>query len=121
MDLDRVVLSGPAFAEAGPIYLAAAQEAVSQLSFMRQVHPVTIELSQLGLRSAAIGAATVALDANLLTRDRDRDRGRSAPPPAGRAPGQRPVGARARGQIRRLRPPLATAGAAVRPGDAPPC
>ncbi|NAZ85651.1 ROK family transcriptional regulator [Kineococcus indalonis] len=66
MDLDRVVLSGPAFAEAGPLYLDAAQDAVSNLSFMRQVHPVTIELSQLGLSSAAVGAATVALDENLL-------------------------------------------------------
>lgn len=72
MDLDQVVLSGPAFAEAGSIYLRAAQEAVTQLSFMRQVHPVSIELSQLGLRSAAIGAATVALDANLLTHDTRR-------------------------------------------------
>ena len=66
MDLDRVVLSGPAFAEAGPLYLSAAHRAVSELSFMRQVHPVTIELSQLGLSSAAVGAATVALDENLL-------------------------------------------------------
>lgn len=66
MDLDRVVLSGPAFAEAGPLYARAAEEAVGRLAFMRQVHPVTIELSQLGLSSAAIGAATVALDEGLI-------------------------------------------------------
>lgn len=75
MDLDRVVLSGPAFAEAGPIYLRAVRDAVGRLSFMRQVHPVTIELSQLGLQSAAIGAATVALDGNLLTAGRARAAG----------------------------------------------
>lgn len=67
MDLDRVVLSGPSFAEAGPLYLQAAQDAVGRLSFVRQVHPVTIELSQLGLQPAAVGAATVALDRSLLT------------------------------------------------------
>lgn len=65
LDLDRVVLSGPGFAEAAPIYLRAVQSAVDRLSFMRQVHPVRIELSHLGLRSAAIGAATVALNGNL--------------------------------------------------------
>lgn len=81
MDLDRVVLSGPTFTEAGSIYLRAARDAVGRLSFMRQVHPVTIELSQLGLQSAAIGAATVALDGNLLT----TKTGRSPATPAGTA------------------------------------
>jgi len=81
MDLDRVVLSGPMFTEAGSIYLRAARDAVGRLSFMRQVHPVTIELSQLGLKSAAIGAATVALDGNLLT----TKTGRSPATPAGTA------------------------------------
>ncbi|WP_205708713.1 ROK family protein [Kineococcus siccus] len=66
MDLDRVVLSGPAFAEAGAIYRDAVRDAVSGLSFLRQVHPVVVELSQLGLQSAAIGAATVALDGGLI-------------------------------------------------------
>lgn len=66
LDLDRVILSGPAFAEAGPIYLHAAQAAVSEHSFMRQSHSVSVGLSQLGMKSAAIGAATVALDDNLL-------------------------------------------------------
>jgi predicted NBD/HSP70 family sugar kinase len=65
MDLDRVVLSGPAFAEAGAVYLGAAATAAERLFFLRQVHPVTVELSQLGLKSAAIGAATVALRGSL--------------------------------------------------------
>ena len=66
LDLDRIVLSGPAFADAGPLYLGEVQSAVGRLSFLRQVHPVTVSLSQLGLQSAAIGAATVALEANLV-------------------------------------------------------
>lgn len=72
MDLNRVVLSGPAFAEAGELYRRAAHDVVSDHSFLRQVHRVSVELSQLGLRSAAIGAATVALDANLLTHESGR-------------------------------------------------
>jgi predicted NBD/HSP70 family sugar kinase len=75
MDLDRVVLSGPGFAEAGPIYLAATEAALDRLFFLRQVHPVTIELSQLGLRSAAIGAATVALQSNLTRTARKQPAG----------------------------------------------
>lgn len=62
LDLDRIVLSGPAFADASEYYLRAARAAVQDLSFMRQVHPVAVEPSTLETRSAAIGAATVALN-----------------------------------------------------------
>lgn len=72
LDLDRVVLSGPAFAQAGELYLKAAQDAVDRLAFLRGVHPVVVELSQLGQRSAAVGAATVALDSHLRSPDRRR-------------------------------------------------
>jgi predicted NBD/HSP70 family sugar kinase len=72
LDLDRIVLSGPGFADAAGVYVRAAQSAVAGLAFVRQVHPVTIELSQLGLKSAATGAATVALHGSL---------GRAAPAP----------------------------------------
>jgi predicted NBD/HSP70 family sugar kinase len=61
LDLDRIVLSGPGFADAAPIYARVARSAIERLSFMREVHPITFELSLLGLRSAAIGSATVAL------------------------------------------------------------
>jgi hypothetical protein len=39
------------------ILIGAAATAAEQMLFLRQVHPVTVELSQLGLKSAAIGAA----------------------------------------------------------------
>lgn len=71
-DVDRVTLSGPGFADAGVIYAQAARAAVDGLSFVRDVHPVAIEVSQLGLEAAAIGAATVALHANLTRAGRPR-------------------------------------------------
>jgi predicted NBD/HSP70 family sugar kinase len=77
MDLDRVVLSGPAFAEAGSVYLRSAVAAAERLFFLRQVHPITVELSQLGLKSAAIGAATVALQGNLTEASAGRATARS--------------------------------------------
>ncbi|MFC7404122.1 ROK family transcriptional regulator [Georgenia alba] len=67
LDLDRVMFAGRGFADAGPIYLEAARTAVSKLSFLREVSRVTIEMSQLGLAAAAVGAATLSIRKDLAT------------------------------------------------------
>jgi predicted NBD/HSP70 family sugar kinase len=65
LDLDRVYLAGPGFADAGAIYFRIVQDHLDRLTFMRPVHPVHVELSEIGLESAALGAAAVALQRTL--------------------------------------------------------
>ncbi len=61
LDLDRIFLAGPGFADAGAIYARIIRERVSGFARARGVHGVTIELSDPGLDAAAVGAATLAL------------------------------------------------------------
>jgi predicted NBD/HSP70 family sugar kinase len=65
VDLDRLYLAGPGFADAGSIYYRIVREQLDSLAFMRSVHPVHVELSEVGLESAALGAAAVALQSEL--------------------------------------------------------
>lgn len=60
LDLDRIVLAGPGFDEAGPLYADSVRAEVERRSSRRETAPVTVELSGLGLYSAAVGAATTA-------------------------------------------------------------
>lgn len=61
LDLDRIVLAGPGFADAGALYVREIRKQVSQFARTRTIHPVVIELADPGLDAAAGGAATLAL------------------------------------------------------------
>ncbi|AMM21537.1 hypothetical protein AX769_17050 [Frondihabitans sp. PAMC 28766] len=65
MDLDHLYLAGPGFADAGAIYYRIVRDHLDRLTFMRSVHSVHVELSEVGLESAALGAAAVALQTRL--------------------------------------------------------
>jgi predicted NBD/HSP70 family sugar kinase len=65
VDLDHLYLAGPGFADAGSIYYRIIRDQLERLAFMRSVHPVHVELSEVGLESAALGAAAVALQSEL--------------------------------------------------------
>ncbi|ROP49165.1 putative NBD/HSP70 family sugar kinase [Rathayibacter sp. PhB185] len=66
LDLDRIHLAGPGFAEAGPLYQRVIRESVNRLARTRDVHGVTVQLTDPGLETSAIGAATLALQ-HILT------------------------------------------------------
>lgn len=61
LDLDRVHLAGPGFADAGAIYVRAVRDLVTRVTRARAVHGVAVELSDPGFDVAAVGAASLAL------------------------------------------------------------
>ncbi len=61
LDLDRLYLAGPGFADAGAIYVRSIRDRLLRHARTRAVHGVTIELLDPGLDAAAVGAATLAL------------------------------------------------------------
>ena len=61
LDLDRIYLAGPGFADAGAIYLRIARETLTRLARTRHLHRVEVILSDPVLDPAAVGAATLAL------------------------------------------------------------
>ncbi len=65
IDLDQLYLAGPGFADAGSIYYRIIRSKLENFAFVRSVHSVTVELSEVGLESAALGAAAVALQSEL--------------------------------------------------------
>lgn len=65
IDLDQLYLAGPGFADAGSIYYRIIRGRLESLAFMRSIHPIQVELSEVGLESAALGAAAVALQSEL--------------------------------------------------------
>jgi predicted NBD/HSP70 family sugar kinase len=71
LDLDRVYLTGPGFDDAGPVYAAAVQDAVSRHARTRAVHEVDVLLSDPGFDAAAVGAAALALQHVLTPHARD--------------------------------------------------
>jgi predicted NBD/HSP70 family sugar kinase len=71
IDPDLLVLTGPAFAVAGPLYLPVVTEVVSGTRFARGSGPLEIRLSTHGPESAALGAAALVLQAELAPRGTD--------------------------------------------------
>jgi predicted NBD/HSP70 family sugar kinase len=61
LDLDRLYLAGPGFADAGAIYARAISDELRRYARTRTLHGVAVELSDAVLETAAIGAAAVAL------------------------------------------------------------
>ncbi|GMA94734.1 hypothetical protein GCM10025881_15580 [Pseudolysinimonas kribbensis] len=65
LDLDRVYLAGPGFAEAGPIYLQVIRDVVTRFARTRDIHGVEVVLSDPARDAAAVGAAALALQQSL--------------------------------------------------------
>jgi len=65
MDLDLVVLTGPAFGMAGSLYLPVVQRRLTSSSFARRSHPVRATVSANAPDAAAVGAAALVLQTEL--------------------------------------------------------
>lgn len=68
LDLDSVVLAGPAFAVAGTIYQRHLEQRLSTELFAAERHPVEVALSGQVADAAAVGAATLVLQRTLAPR-----------------------------------------------------
>ncbi|MFE5337915.1 ROK family protein [Isoptericola sp. NPDC056573] len=68
LDVDRLVLTGPAMALAGSLYLPAVRERLAASSVARHVHDVEVVISSAAAEAAAIGAAALVLQGELVSR-----------------------------------------------------
>ena len=68
-DLDLIVLAGPSFAAAGPIYQTLIEREVQQRTFARRAHPVAVVQSVSGSDAAAVGGAVLVLQSELAILD----------------------------------------------------
>lgn len=66
VDPDLLVLTGPGSATAGPFYLPAIQQELDRAFFARAEHPVRVRLSTFASTAPAVGAATMALQTELV-------------------------------------------------------
>lgn len=66
LDIDLVVLTGPSFGLAGSIYLPVIQEELDRAFFSRATHGVTVRISPVATTGAAIGAAAMVLQSELV-------------------------------------------------------
>jgi len=69
LDLDSVSLAGPSFAIAGTIYVEAVQEMMEREFFAREVHGVTVRLSEHLLEAAAVGGTALVMQHELAPRN----------------------------------------------------
>lgn len=68
LDLDLVVLTGPAFAFAGSLYLPVVQQHLDATFFARSSHSVEVLVSSNAPEAAAIGACSLVLQSELSPR-----------------------------------------------------
>ena len=68
LDLSRVVLTGPAFAHAGSLYLPTIQARLDEVFFARESHSVEVVISSNASEAAAIGACSLVLQSELSPR-----------------------------------------------------
>ncbi|MBD3778966.1 ROK family transcriptional regulator [Cellulomonas sp. ES6] len=68
LDLDSVVLAGPAFAVAGTVYLRHLEQRLAHEAFAADRHPVRVALSRQVADAAAVGAASLVLQRALSPR-----------------------------------------------------
>lgn len=68
LDLDHVVLTGPAFALAGSLFVPAIQRQLAQAFFARGTHGVVVTVSSNASYAAATGAAAMVLQSELAPR-----------------------------------------------------
>jgi predicted NBD/HSP70 family sugar kinase len=64
LDLDLVSLAGPGLAQLGGDFQRAIQRRVTDLSYLRTVHPVVVRFTAGDIDTAALGAASVVLHRN---------------------------------------------------------
>ena len=64
-DLDLIVLAGPSFAAAGPIYQSVIREEAHRRAFARRAHPLRVIASASGSDAAAVGGAVLVLQSEL--------------------------------------------------------
>ena len=65
LDLDHIVLTGPAMAFAGSIYARAMRHRLRKSAFSRRAHQISVELSTNPRDSAAIGASALILQGSV--------------------------------------------------------
>jgi predicted NBD/HSP70 family sugar kinase len=82
LDLDEVFLSGPGFCGGGAIYSRVIQDELDAATFMRSVHPVRVDVANMGSEAAALGAATLILQQELTPHSVLRSSGRHVTVPA---------------------------------------
>ena len=70
-DPDLLVLTGPAFAVAGTLYLPVVTEHLAAARFARGSGPLDVRLSTHGPEAAALGAAALVLQAGIAPRGAD--------------------------------------------------
>ncbi|MEV2272880.1 ROK family transcriptional regulator [Nonomuraea africana] len=68
LDIDLMVLGGPALREVGEIYREVIARAVSSRSLARRLHAVRVETSPIAADAAAIGAASLVFHATYAPR-----------------------------------------------------
>ncbi|GAA3563414.1 ROK family transcriptional regulator [Nonomuraea rosea] len=68
LDIDLLVLGGPALREVGEIYREVIARAVSSRSLARRLHVVRVETSPIAADAAAIGAASLVFHATYAPR-----------------------------------------------------
>ncbi|MFB4275950.1 ROK family transcriptional regulator [Nonomuraea sp. MTCD27] len=68
LDIDLLVLGGPALREVGEIYRAVIARAVSGRTLARRLHAVRVETSPIAADAAAIGAASLVFHATYAPR-----------------------------------------------------
>lgn len=68
MDLNRIVLTGPAFAQAGSLYVPIVREQLDRSFFARSTHPIEVTISENASEAAAIGGAALVLQSELAPR-----------------------------------------------------
>ncbi|MDR0960667.1 MAG: ROK family transcriptional regulator [Propionibacteriaceae bacterium] len=64
-DLDQLVLTGPALLVSGALYVRHVRDVLQSTALARRAHPVIVDISANPLDSAAIGAASLALQRSL--------------------------------------------------------
>jgi predicted NBD/HSP70 family sugar kinase len=68
MDTDNVVLTGPSFGVAGSVYLPVVRHELETRYFARGNHPVGVTISPHAYEAAAVGAAAMVLQSELVPR-----------------------------------------------------
>lgn len=68
LDLDRVILTGPAFAVAGSLFVPAIRHRLDHAFFARGAHRVEVTISTNAAVAAATGAAALVLQSELAPR-----------------------------------------------------
>ena len=79
LDLELVILTGPAFALAGSLYLPEIERRLGQSFFARGSHPVRVTISSNAPEAAAVGAAALVLQSELAPRQVGRADAAGAP------------------------------------------